>query len=541
MPVYEIKEFRGALSDYNDRGISGAFKFGANLDVRKQSDTLSCQQALVDEGIITSQSPSASASPSSSISFSPSLSSSPSSSASTTPSPSPSSSPSPSTGTSDSPSRSASLSPSPSASVSPSSSVSLSPSASGGLTTVFRDLIRFFVEASDGYTYGFGNTGYIYRRNSDAFWQVVYKDPDGAIKGAIEKPSSTTTYLAWATDTKIKTKDISGLSNWNDVTVLAQNLNSTDWHTMVQVGGAALIANGSWIAQLGYDDSWTNEALDLIPGNTAKTMIERNGRLITGTHKTGFPTKGINAAIDSEVPLVQYGDDGDIFYANMSDTVPVKRLPGGGKCNPGGVCNEIEPATFFEWDAQSLSWIDKQAIGNMALLAVYDADSGKGGIYKYGRKNKNHPFVLNLDHQFDADELGAIASVDGTVIVSYQDGSDFGVKAVDQTAKATAIYEGLEFKSPLKKPVNATVWKYVEIIGDPLPDGSSVEFWYKLNKDGGFIRAKMEGDSSTFQARDEVQAVFYMGDNAQVFEPKLILNPTGNTSPEISKIRIHFE
>jgi len=50
MSLFEISSFTG-LSDYHDKGIRGAFKFGTNLDVRKINDTLSAGKALVDEGI----------------------------------------------------------------------------------------------------------------------------------------------------------------------------------------------------------------------------------------------------------------------------------------------------------------------------------------------------------------------------------------------------------------------------------------------------------------------------------------------------------
>jgi hypothetical protein len=528
MPIYEIKHFSGGLSDWEDRGVTGAFKFGKNLDIRKQIDSLTCAQDLEEEGLHSSRSPSASTSPSSSSSRSPS------------PSPSKSVSPTPSPSASASPSVSTSLSPSPT----PSRSVSLSPSASAGFdtTTIFQDLIRWFVKASDGYTYGFGSTGYIYRRDSSAFWQIVYKDENGEIKGAAEKPSSNgKTYLYWATDRVLKRKDIAGLSNWNDVETVNNNLDSADWHTMIQINGGLHIANRANLALVGYDDSYTNEALNLIPGNLAKTLVERDGRSITGTYRASDPTKGINGAIDAEVPLAQVGDDGQIIFADMNSSMPAKRFPGGGKVNPGGVCNFIDQVNFFEWEDTALSWIDKQSVGNLALFAVWGADTDRGGIYSYGRTDKNKPFTLNLDHQLDADELGAIITVSGTILVSYRDGSDFGVKAVDPDNKAEAAYEGLDFKSPVKNPVNITHWKYVEVFCKPMPANTWVEFWYKINKYGDFVRAPMEGGSYQFSTANEKKAVFFISAEGEIFEPRVVLHPYANTTPEVHRLRVYFE
>ena len=310
---------------------------------------------------------------------------------------------------------------------------------------------------------------------------------------------------------------------------------------MRDAGGSLIICNNNKLALVGYDQSYTNEALNLIPGNIAKTIVERNGRSIIGTARASDPDRSINAAIDAEVPIAQVGSDGELFFANMTDTVPIKRFPGGGKVNPGGVCNEVEQVNFFEWEQDALSWIDKQSVGNMALFAVYNADTGKGGIYSYGRKNKNHPIVLNLDHQLDADELGAIVNADGTTLVSYRTGTDFGVKAVDPDNKATGTYDGLDFRAPVKKPVNITSWNYAEVFCEPLPDGSSFEFWYRVNKNGDFIQASMEGGSVRFTAAGEKKAVFLIGTEGDIFEPRVVLNPHNNVSPEVHRIRVYFE
>jgi len=540
MAIYIVNSFRGGISDDDEKGLLGSFKIAKNADIRKRADTLSANQALVDEGLYEGGSPSASISPSASQSPSASPSATASPSASQSPSSSPSSSASPSTGTSPSPSRSPSASASPSASQSPSSSISPSPSPSAGLSTVFEDLIYFFVEASNGYVYGFGNTGCIYRRDSSGFWVRVFKDPDGAIKGAAEWYSNGgKTYLYWATDTLLKRKELSGLSNWNDWETVG-NLTSADWHTMKEAGGALVIANGSKLAYVGYDESFSNEVLDLVPGNVAKTIVERNGRAIIGTVRAADTTDGVNGAIDTEVPLAQVGDDGEIFFSNMSDSIAATRFPGGGKVNPGGVSNLLKEVNFFEWEEGASSWIDKQGVGNLAMFGVFDADSGYNGIYTYGRKRKNHPFVLNLDYNLEVDEIGAVINVGGTILVSYKDGTDYGVKATDADNKATVTYDGLDFFAPTEKPAQITNWKLAELVFDPLPNGTSIEFWYKINKSGDYIQAETTDNQTSFSTANRKTAVFKLGADGKIFEPRVILNPYGNESPEVHEVRVYF-
>ena len=528
---YTVKNFEGGISSFSNKGLRGSFKFASNIDIRKTVDTLSCGQAMEEEGLFD-------ASHSQSASVSPSRSQSPSGSSSS--SPSPSNSPSKSASPSASASKSASKSASPSGSASPSSSVSASLSPSTGLNNVFVDLIHFWVKASDGNTYGFGNAGNIYRRYSDGYTRNVYKDADGSIKGAVEKPSSTTTYLQWATGTSVKRKPLPGAGDWSDVEEIADNLTGTDWHTMKQIGGANYIANGSKLALVGYDDSWTNEALDIIPGRLIKTIIERNGRAVSGTYPAGYPNKGVNGAIDCEYPLIQIGDDGNLFYANFTDSMPVKRFPGGGRVNPGGVANEVAEVEIFDWVFGADSWLDRQSLGNMSIWGVFDADSGKNGLYYYGRKNKEQPFTLNLEYAMDVDEIGAVVNVDGVTIASYRDDTDFGVRAVDPNTKATGIWEGLEYRVPPKKAEQITKVSHVEVFFDLLPTGCSIYFYYQKNKSGTWTQAYTAEGGEAFTSTNGKKATFRIGEEMDIYEPRIRMIPSGNTTPTIFRIVTYF-
>jgi len=523
--IFETKTWRGGLSDWDDKGIAGAIKFGSGLDIRKRVDSLSAGQDLTDEGLITAHSASPSKSPSASQSFSPSA------SLSNSASKSPSSSPS--AGGSGSGSQSPSRSASPSGSLSPSHSPSVSPSPSAGLTTVFRDLVHTFVKATDGNTYGFGNTGYIYKRDSEANWSVVAKDVNGAIRGAEEKPSSSNkTYLYWASNRVLRRKELPGRSDWNDIEDITESLTPAP-HTMKQIGGALYICNKSMIAYVGYDDSFSPEVLDLIPGNTANTIVERNGMPIIGTDK-------INGAIDAEVPLAQVGTEGDIYFANMTDALPVTSFPGGGQINPGGVALQVEQVNFYQWDGDAVSYIDKQNVGNMALFGVYGGDEGKNGIYSYGRKKKNHPFVLNLDYALEADEIGAVTYVDGKVLASYLDGTSFGVKSTDNDHKATAVCESLDFRAPAKTPASITKWEYAELFMKPLPIQCSVSYYYRVNKDGDFVQAYLADGNVDYTTTGGRKAVFLVQAEGEIYEDKVILHPYGNTTAEVHRKRVYF-
>ena len=309
---------------------------------------------------------------------------------------------------------------------------------------------------------------------------------------------------------------------------------------MKQIGGANYIANGSKLALVGYDNSFTNEALDLIPGNIAKTLLERNGRAVIGSHKAGYPNKGVNAMIDTEVPLSQIGDDGELFFANFTDSMPVKRFPGGGRVNPGGVANEVDQIEIFDWIFGADSWLDKQSMGNMSIWGVFGADSGKNGLYYYGRENKEQPFTMNLEYAMDVDEIGAVVNVEGITIASYRDGTDFGVRAVDPDVKATGTWEGLEFRAPIKKAEQITKFSHAEVFFDLLPVGCSIYFYYQKNKSGNWIQAYTVDGQQAFTATNGKKATFRIGEEMDIYEPRIIMIPSGNTTPEIFRIRTYF-
>ena len=146
-----------------------------------------------------------------------------------------------------------------------------------------------------------------------------------------------------------------------------------------------------------------------------------------------------------------------------------------------------------------------------------------------------------MPYKLEVDEIGAIVSTEGLVLASYKDGSDFGVKATDLNNKATAVYEGLEFNSPIKIPHDITTYTMVLITFDPLPNGSSIEFWYKMNATSEFIQAETDANQTQFSDAGKTWTVFIIADSGDIYEPRLVINPIGNLSPNVRTIETVFE
>src|SRR3990167_7565161 len=183
-------------------------------------------------------------------------------------------------------------------------------------------------------------------------------------------------------------------------------------------------------------------------------------------------------------------------------------------------------------------------MGNMSLWGVWssdvDADTTRNGVYTYGRKNKEQLITMNLEYALDVDEIGAVIQTEGLTLISYKDGSDFGVKAIDPDTKATGTYESLEFRVPIKKPEGITEWKYAEIFMEPLLTGCSVEFYYKTNHATNWTQAYTADGNLSFSSTNGKKAVFRIGAEGDVFESRIVLVPFQNTTPEIFRLRVYF-
>lgn len=501
MIPYALHSFLGGQSDYESMGIKGSFKSGINLDIRKQKDSLSCQLALKDDL---------------------------------------------------------------------------------ALGTMFAQSY-FVVPASDGQTYFFGYTGDIYRRKANGSYLVgsglgpVFTDTheSGQIIGACEwYDSAGFTYLVWATPTRVNIKKILGpgytpVEPWPDVNVASTgtwpktNLTSVDFHTMAIANGVLQICNGSVMALIGYDLSYTNNSLQLIPGNKARCVLERGKYGVIGCRRTDGKDEstyfdwdgiglswndkeiikfgGLNAMIDTEMALAQIGTNGQLYISDFNTPIPFRQIRGGGQANPDGVCS---------YHGMALIGI----FGNTNLINGHYAN----GIYSVGRVNKNAPIVLNLEYQLDCDEIYSVKTIGTDIICAYKLNGQYGVKIVDIGTYATAIYQSLDLVAPLgtrRYPMplgRLLAGGRLDLQCAPLPPGCKIEAWYRLDKatsgglhNDGWIQANTDigntGGGTQFQDKGKQNAVFYIGgEKARVSEIQLILIPSGNRTPEVFEANYYF-
>ena len=495
MIPYLIKTFRGGISDESNKGIVGSYKHGYGLSIHKRNDSLSCGSTMAT---IFGE------------------------------------------------------------------SLGVFGSSSAG--TIQTGIINVFLPISDGSLLAFTDRGSIWCMSGDGQWQFVYNDPAGKITGAAEfEDTNGNNYVFWATQTMISRKlypgsfstaPDTGTNRWGDVewewkteNILTTKL-TDNWHTMKVSSGALTVANREALATYTFDAAFDPSAMNVRPGNIIKCLEERNDFTIMGStrldeseeghiwswvdtalnyvQKKKIPVKGINSLIYTELPLLQGGDQGELFFSDFVNVVPLNGIPGGGQTNPYGVTIEDDIALFGIYGGSAVSY---------------------PGIWSYGRKRKNRPFALNYNYRLSPtingstiSTIGAVVNYNGITFVSWgtEDShtsgttSEYGVDSVVSTTAASAVFEALEFDAGRtfdKKWVDT-----VKVTTALIPSGTSYSVKFKMDKEVDWRYAVLPDNTTTYSTANSIESEWQLGKPGMIYEVGAELNPSGSDTPEILSI-----
>lgn len=415
--------------------------------------------------------------------------------------------------------------------------------------TTVTDLIRFFVSATDGSLYGFGDTGKIYKRTSGGGWSVVYTDPDGEILGASEYihndgSSNYVSHIVWATRTKLKKVETSvGFGSPTTVTTFTNGF-AGEWHTMLEALGVLFICDADYLAILDYEGATNMTALQFPGGIYSKSLLDnadiiiigatekerqRRGYLFTWNKladswltKKDLQAQGANSLnfLESGI-MVQTGEE--LKYWDTANLLPLKQLPGGGETLPG---------------AQA----EYRSIGHFGVQG-----GTKNGVYGYGRRDKNSPFALNLefipshgDYTTTTNKIGAVGNHQGTMVVAWFDGTNYGVDIIDEDNKAVALYESLEIDA--NSPYADKRWTQIKVVTDPLPEGTSVELKAKTINDDDWQTCKTDSEETAMDTAGQKKAIFNVAGSGkgEIIEVQITLTPSGNSAPNIRSLNLYY-
>ena len=231
--------------------------------------------------------------------------------------------------------------------------------------------------------------------------------------------------------------------------------------------------------------------------------------------RTDMSMQKIDAAVDSEFFLVFA--EGKIWYSDLYNKQPICKLPDGATVKPGGAAVRDNIALF--------------AVSG-AVRTHGDTQITANGIYGYGRnKNASAP-ALNLEYPMITDELGGLVNYNDTttgkqvLLVASKVGNTYMVYTISETTKQIGEYTSLILKAPYSAfPARYRVTNVVMKSG-VIPTGAKVELFYRLDLNGDFKQAyfsdTMEHQGSDCEFTSGTEATWEIGDNCSYLELAVI-------------------
>ena len=403
--------------------------------------------------------------------------------------------------------------------------------------TTVTDLVKTSIACSDGNTYLFGDGGKIYKRTSAGVYSLVYTDANGAILGSGEHNG----YLYWATASKLSRKPIPGASDWSDIVHDWKTLTAdSNYHPMTVCWEELYIGCANDLASVDISGTFTSSALDLPPEERIRCLNPASSYIVLHTWKGNTINEGriftwdslglsyltisetLETGIRASLFLKNFlyiwaGISGNFYYFDSSQLQLLKRLPG---VYSSSIFGEVFPEAV--------------TVRQSAVLFGMSAGSGaasKLGVYGWGQYNKNYPLVLSYDYPISTGtttsiKIGIVKQIGNVTLVSWKDGSSYGVDEIDEAAKQTmGIYESVIFDN--ETPFQKKRFTKFTLKHRKLPADCSITLKYRADYNSSWTTI---GTSSTENSIIAHLSKVFEAYNLQL---RIELNTNANVSPEL--------
>lgn len=413
----------------------------------------------------------------------------------------------------------------------------ISPTEGGHKVT---DLIIKFVPVSATKSYAFGNSGNIYKIVNETV-TLVFTDGNGEILDA----DYFYGYLYWTTATKLGRCDETSADWDTDADKDWKTLTSYTKHPIFIVPKSDLmcIGNKRYVANLSAAEVWNNQALDLFYGWEIQCLTLIKPNLLIGAKNNkkaelftwdlesasydpveGWEERDINAFLKA-IGTTYLFTPTLLYWFNQGLVDRAKELP-----------SEIKPGAIDIWKGKVLFGGDK-------------------GVYSYHKKNKNYPLALNIEYLISTGvssdiEIGAILGKGEKFYVGWFDDSQeaglkYGIDGIDVDNKANAVYEGLSFDAG--QPFSEKIFRFIKLLLKPLPADCSIKVKYKMNEEDDWVKAyqvvekEIVDEGEAFVTENGTKVVFVIEGLGEIYEVRVELYSSGNTTPEVITINSYFE
>lgn len=411
--------------------------------------------------------------------------------------------------------------------------------------TLIDDFIKKMLPCSDGQVYAFGSTtGKIWVRSSAGSWSLFGTANPAAGTAGIKDAFEDQGYVYFATQSRLGRWQVSGGFGTVNHNWATFSNTDADFHPCQMVNLINYIGDGKYIAQV-EDGVFTADALDITNPRRTKALGIYDTELLIGSYiadnvnlsdifrwntwsvsfsnSDPIPEKGVNCFLKVDNAFyANAGEKGNIYYYDGSALRKLKRIPGNWGIGKKAI---IHPDAAAEFNVPLFG--TSNVANNPCLM----------GVYGLGSYSADYSPILTLEYVISQNkmsdiEIGSIVVVDDYTLVSWKDGSTYGVDKLDSANK----YDGAYFKTRVMYPQRGemNVIKKVKVPYRLLPTGCNVEIWKSVNY------GEFEQMATTKDAKRK-----YVETNVNIQEMvscqfKVVLRTSGNNAPEIEGLEINL-
>jgi len=478
MDSFLINKFAGGISDYEDRGITGAFKFAQNIDIRKRRDSLTCTQAITDDLPH---------------------------------------------GTFDS--RCRFIIPASDGNTYFFTNNKIYKRTSAGVYTLEFTDVDGGIRGAGEWVNNVGDT-FIYwatatklhrkRIIGTGYTNTGWGDADATVNGQTY-PKTNLTSATWHIIRQVN--GVLMIGNGNTIaTVKYNDAYLPDELQLIPTNIASTIVESGTNLRVGANRT---------DASMASNIILWDGISQNYNDKMQLPFSGINTMIESEVGILQFGTEGGLYFYSDASKLPITRFPSGGQSDPEGAEVSEGLAYFGAYGNGTKSglytygrkWKNADFVLNCEHQFVCDeinAVKKIGGNIFFTYKFGSNYGVKKLDTANKA--IAEYQSLDLKAPTTYQAPVNFETVVLNMM--------------PLPSGCNVEVWRRIDKIETATAGtGVTADGWYRCNTVSG---------GTNFSTTNGTEAVFLVGDKGKIIEIRIVITPSGNNSPEILNAQVMF-
>lgn len=416
-------------------------------------------------------------------------------------------------------------------------------------------LAKSVVVASNGETYFFdADSGKIWRVKTDFTVQLAYTTSAAAGESKCLGACEYNGYIYWATQSRLHRITLANalVTTWATLDLNWKTFTRTDisFHRMKVQNDILYIGDGYALAQV-ENNTFSATALDLpfpihhrisavenyltgvLSGTfVASTVVECivalwNGWSVSFSSKDELPEVGVNSflKVDNRV-IANIGKKGNFYVFNGQQMEQYKRVPG----DWGGIFSTKGAI------------VHPDAVANVNGMPLFGVSNVSGnptleGVYSFGSYSREYPIIMDLTYPISTGnltgvEIGAIALVGTDMLVSWKDGSTYGIDKIDTSNKFNGAYfetREAAFERGTEKAFGA------EIYYRTLPDETlSIKLYASVDGGASFTELILtnDSDSKMLYLKEQFKA------NKVIF--RVVTSASANNAPEIESVDFFY-